>query len=235
MKTSPTHTDSNLHCQIIQDNGEQKLAILPPDSGPVFVDFTAGKKAHRRLFGGGMNQPLAKAIGLNSKHKPSVLDATAGMGADSFVLANLGCQVTMIERSEAVASLLADGLQRAQQSPDVSEIIARMTLINADSADYLESQAPNVEVIYLDPMYPEKKKKAAPKKEMKLLQNLVGPDIDSEKLLAAALKVATKRVVVKRPKGAPTIGDLTPHAEVTSPNTRYDIYSIKALPPRETK
>lgn len=232
MKTISNPANSTLQCQFIEDKGAQKLAILPPDSGPVFVDFTAGKKAHRRLFGGGINQPLAKAIGMSSQHKPSVIDATAGMGADSFVLANLGCKVTMIERSETVASLLADGLQRAKQSPDIAEIISRMTLINADSAAYLQSQALDIDVIYLDPMYPEKKKKAAPKKEMKLLQNLVGPDIDSEKLLAAALQVAKKRVVVKRPKGAPTIGDLKPHAEVSSPNTRYDIYSIKALSPQ---
>lgn len=214
----------------ILDNEQQKLAITSAHSGPVFIDFNEGKKAHRRQFGGGKSQPLARAIGLNRQYIPSVLDATAGMGSDSFVLASLGCTVTMIERSEQVAQILADGLLRGRQDEETAEILNRITLVNADATEYLLTQQPNIDVVYLDPMYPEKKKSAAPKKEMKLLQSLVGPDLDSETLLNAARQMATYRVVVKRPKGAPYIGGLKPQAEISSPNTRYDLYINKAMP-----
>jgi 16S rRNA (guanine1516-N2)-methyltransferase len=207
-----------------------KLALFPPTSGPVYVDFVGGKKNHRRQFGGGKGQPLAKAVAIQDH--PRILDATAGMGGDAFVFASLGCDVTLVERSPIVAALLADALERGQQ-PDVPEdirqIVERMSLVCADAADYLRAERPNVDVIYLDPMYPEKKKAAAAKKDMQALQALVGPDLDSEALLAAALHTAEKRVVVKRPKGAPTLKGPKPNATVQSPNTRYDIYSIKAL------
>jgi len=220
-----------------------KLALFYQDSGPVFIDFGSGKKAHRRHFGGGKGQPLVRAMGKLKEGLPTVLDATAGMGGDSFVIASQGFKVQMIERSVAVAALLEDGLKRVQDSlrclsdkesdPELLGIIMNMSLLQADATDYLLSQKPVVDVIYMDPMYPEKKKNAATKKEMKALQNLVGPDRDSENLLQAALQTASYRVVVKRPKSAPILQlnnpRLTPSAEISSPNTRYDIYSIKAL------
>lgn len=212
-----------------------KLALFPEKTGPVFIDFTAGKKRHRLQFGGGKGQPLARAILPPKVPHPFVIDATAGMGGDSFVFASLGCQVLMLERCESVAQLLEDALQRGQNDPEVGEIVQRLTLKQADSTDYLielaqdQNQA-KPDVIYLDPMYPEKKKKAAVKKEMQALQQLVGPDLDSHQLLDAALQVATQRVVVKRPaKAAPISHYIVPNNSIKSPNTRYDIYSISAL------
>ncbi|MGC9386659.1 MAG: class I SAM-dependent methyltransferase [Hydrogenovibrio sp.] len=205
-----------------------KLALFPPTSGPVYVDFVGGKKNHRRQFGGGKGQPLAKAVAI--QNQPRILDATAGMGGDAFVFASLGCKVTLVERSPIIAALLADALERAQQPDvpdDIRQIAERMTLVNADAAAYLTTETPAVEVVYLDPMYPEKKKTAAAKKDMQALQALVGPDMDSDALLAAALSTAEKRVVVKRPKGAPPLKGSEPTAAVQSPNTRYDLYSIK--------
>lgn len=210
-----------------------KLGLFSTHSGPVSIDFISGKKNHRRQFGGGKGQPLARAIGISGENTPNVLDATAGMGGDAFVFATLGCQVLMVERSPIVSALLQDALDRALNAsnldPDVREIVGRLSLVNADAADYLLNEQPQVEVVYMDPMYPDKKKAASAKKEMKVLQQLLGPDMDSEKLLAAALRTASKRVVVKRPAKAPTIKGIQPNAEIKSPNTRYDIYSIKAL------
>lgn len=209
------------------------LALLSAESGPVLVDFIGGKKNHRRQFGGGKGQPMARAIGIQQEIPPTILDATAGMGGDAFVFASLGCDVLMVERSPIVAALLDDALKRANQPPNLEpelfEIIQRLSLVNADSAEYLLTEKPNVDVIYMDPMYPEKRRSASAKKEMKALQRLVGPDMDSEKLLDAALKTAKQRVVVKRPANAPTINGIQPNSKINSPNTRYDIYSIKAL------
>ena len=222
----------------------QKLALFQAESGPVFIDFIGGKKAHRRHFGGGKGQPLVKAMGKLEDRMPTILDATAGMGGDSFVLASQGFSVLMVERSIAVAALLEDGLTRGREALIESglenddqkallDILQNLSLVQSDSADYLLSEKPEVDVIYMDPMYPEKKKNAATKKEMKALQNLVGPDKDSARLLSAALQTACYRVVVKRPKNAPIIEldnpKLVPSANISSPNTRYDIYAIKAL------
>ena len=223
-----------------------RLSLCSHHQGPVSVDFLAGKKAHRQQFGGGKGQPLVRAMGQINNDEisrlPTVIDATAGMGGDSYVLASLGFKVQMLERSPIVAALLKDALQRAQQtiqengegfSTDICQSIANLSLCNADSAQYLLEQKPDIDVIYMDPMYPEKKKKAAAKKEMQALQQLVGPDTDSETLLVAALKTAKYRVVVKRPKGATPVycplNDIKPTTEISSPNTRYDVYVISAL------
>jgi len=216
-----------------------KLALCSNKQGPVLIDFLSGKKAHRRQFGGGKGQPLVRAMGQLEQGVPKIIDATAGMGGDSYVLANLGFKVQMIERSPIVAALLNDALTRANQSvdtdlsPELKKSIQNLSLVNANSADYLLNNKPDIDVVYMDPMYPEKKKKAAAKKEMQALQQLVGPDLDSEILLEAALKTAKYRVVVKRPKGADPVycalNNIQPSSNISSPNTRYDIYVIKAL------
>ena len=214
------------------ENGspDYKLALFPPNSGPVYIDFIHGKKNHRRQFGGGKGQPLARAV-LAQQH-PYIIDATAGMGGDGFVFASLGCQVTLIERSPIIAALLADAIERTQQPDtpaDIRAIMARITLIEADAAEYLATPGITADVIYCDPMYPDKKKTAAAPKEMQALQHLIGADQDSETLLAAALQTARKRVVVKRPKKAPSLIGPAPDAHIASPNTRYDLYTRTRL------
>ncbi len=195
--------------------------------GPVFVDFVHGRLAHRRQFGGGRGQPLARALGLKGGKTPSVIDATAGLGRDAFVVASLGCSVTLIERSQVIAALLEDGLQRAMADEETVKIALRMRLLQGDAAQLIKEQ-PRSDVIYLDPMYPESGKKAQVKKEMQIFRQLVGPDLDSEALLETALAYALKRVVVKRPAKAEPLDGPQPSAHVSSPNTRYDLYFTNA-------
>jgi 16S rRNA (guanine1516-N2)-methyltransferase len=195
--------------------------------GPVFIDFVSGRSAHRRQFGGGRGQPLARALGLKGGKKPTVIDATAGLGRDAFVLATLGCQVTLIERSPVIAALLKDGLRRALEDEETAKIASQMQLLQGDAAQII-TKLPRSDVIYLDPMYPESGKKARVKKEMQLFRQLVGPDLDSEALLEAALVHALKRVVVKRPAKAVPIDGPPPSASISSPNTRYDLYFTNA-------
>lgn len=199
----------------------------PASGGPVFVDFTSGKLHHRKHYGGGRQQALAKAIGLHKTTTLHVLDATAGLGQDSFVLATLGCTVTLLERSPIIAALLEDGLQRAALNSDAAEIAARMHLINTDTHDYLmtlKTATVYPDVIYLDPMYPERKKSALAKKEMRMLRDIVGDDGDTESLLAGAQQYARKRVVVKRPRLAPPLAGHKPSYHLEGKTTRYDIY-----------
>ena len=195
--------------------------------GPVAAEFVAGTARHRRLYGGGRNQPLARAIGMKSGVNPRVLDATAGLGKDAFVLASLGCRVDLIERSPIIHVLLENGLQRAATDPATKKIVSeRMQLIFADTIQYLKDL--NIQrlpdVIYMDPMYPGRTKSALVKKEMRLFKSVIGSDIDADELLHAALNSPVKRVVVKRPRQAPNIGGLEPFTMIQTKNTRYDIY-----------
>ena len=200
--------------------------------GPIRVDFIAGALAHRRQFGGGSGQMIAKAVGVQPGVRPSILDATAGLGRDAFVLACLGCQVQMIERNPVVAALLADGLRRARLDSAVAGIVQRMPLLVGDAIELMTNwtaEAP--QVVHLDPMFPSRDKSALVKKEMRLFKPLVGADEDAPDLLAAALALATHRVVVKRPRKAPAVAGSAPTYSLDGKSSRYDIYAKKSLKP----
>lgn len=212
--------------------GNNRLQLLdhrPGAAGAVYVDFVAGKAAHRRQHGGGRGQTIAKAIGLKSGLNPSVLDCTAGMGRDAFVLASLGCAVTMLERAPITHALLADALRRGELDAETLFITQRMRLANTAAQEHLQQGNNDCDVIYMDPMYPHREKSALVKKEMRLFRELVGDDLDADKLLEAALDARPARVVVKRPKGAPHLNQQKPSATVQSKNTRYDIYPFRKL------
>ncbi len=202
----------------------------PDAPGPVYVDFVAGAMGHRRRYGGGRGQLVARAVGVKKDKIPTVIDATAGLGRDAFVLAKLGCRVQMIERSPVVAELLSDGMHRAEQDDEVAVIVARMSLCVADACDYLNSLsvAEQPDVVYVDPMHPERSKAAAVKKEMQLFRALVGGDEDDAALLQAALSVARKRVVVKRPRKSEAIPGPEPSLVYEGKSTRFDVYLIPA-------
>ena len=201
---------------------------LDPRVKPVYVDFVNGKARHRLNFGGGKGQGIAKAIGLHKIKHPSVIDATAGLGRESFVLASLGCQVTMLERNPVVHALLADGLARAQTSEDAQllQIIGRMTLIHTDAQEWLRSIKEHAapDVVYLDPMFPERQKSALVQKEMRFFHDVVGEDNDSATLLDTSRTAATRRVVVKRPVSAKQLNDHKPAFVINGKTTRYDVY-----------
>jgi 16S rRNA (guanine1516-N2)-methyltransferase len=195
-------------------------------TGPVYVDFIDGAMMFRRRFARGQ-EAIAKAVGLKKGFRPIVLDATAGLGRDSFVLASLGCQVYMLERSPVIAALLDDGLKRAKQDPIIGSWVSeRMSLVCADSQQELSALSFQPDVVYLDPMFPHRQKSALVKKEMRVLQFLLGEGTDADGLLALAMGVARKRVVVKRPAYAGHLADKLPDAVIKTPRNRFDIYLI---------
>ncbi|WP_406568828.1 class I SAM-dependent methyltransferase [Aeromonas caviae] len=201
-----------------------------PKLGAVYVDFVEGAVAHRRKFGGGRGQSIAKAVGLKSGAMPTVVDATAGLGRDAFVLASLGCKVTLIERSPVVAALLQDGLTRAGQDPEIGPWVReRMQLQQGPAVETLLALTERPEVIYLDPMFPHKQKSALVKKEMRVFQSLVGADLDADALLPAALRMADKRVVVKRPDYAGWLNEHKPSMAIETKSNRFDVYVMAAL------
>ncbi|MGY0637994.1 MAG: class I SAM-dependent methyltransferase [Paraglaciecola chathamensis] len=227
--------DENATQGLVLMQSEAHLALKQldePKVGEVLVDFASDALTFRRLHGGGKKEAVAKAVGLKGQTDWRVLDATAGLGRDAFVLASLGCNIDMIERSPVVAALLADGLERAQHSPELSAWLPqRMRLHHGIAVELManwctvtQNVAPDV--VYLDPMFPHRKKSAAVKKEMRLFQQLLGPDEDADALLAPAIALAKKRVVVKRPAGAPFLAQQKPHIEMQGKANRFDVYLI---------
>ncbi|UYZ82574.1 class I SAM-dependent methyltransferase [Entomomonas sp. E2T0] len=214
----------------IGEQGLQLQCLTEKNIGALKVDFVEGAVAHRRKFGGGKGQMIAKAVGIQGNIIPSVLDATAGLGKDSFVLATLGCQMTLIERQPIIAALLEDGLQRALQDSEVFSIVQRMTLIKGNAIDVMKNwQNAIPQVVYVDPMFPHRDKSALVKKEMRLFRPLVGDDLDATQLLEAALSLASHRVVVKRPRKAPIIEGVKPNYSLEGKSSRYDIYTKQSL------
>lgn len=185
------------------------------------VDFT---RLDLRVGSGslGFRQPLAKAIGRDHR---TVVDATAGLGEDSMLLACLGFEVTAIERHPVVAALLADGLARVTDHEALAAVYRRPIEMHAgDARTCLPAIDPAPEVVYVDPMYPPKRKASAlPKKEIQVLRRLVGADEDAEELVAVAMATARRRVVVKRPIHAEPLLD-EPVACHAGKLARYDVY-----------
>ena len=214
-------------------DGLQLQQTGPKAPGPVYVDFVSGAVAHRRKFGGGAGQQIAKAVGIKSGVRPYIADVTAGLGKDAFVLATLGCEISLVERSSVVAMLLQDGLERGYQDLETAQILARMELFSGNGADWLQRSLGNgrrrPDVVYLDPMFPHSKKSAQVKKEMSLFRELIGDDTDTAELLETALKVANNRVVVKRPRKAPNIDGPMPSFSLEGKSGRFDIYALKSF------
>lgn len=201
-----------------------------PTWGDIMVDFNSSALNYRKQHGGGRNEALAKAIGIKGKDALSVIDCTAGMGSDSFVMASVGASVTMLERSPVIAALLNDALKRIETFPEIYE---RLSLVKSDATDYIlergskSENEPLADVIYLDPMFPHKKKSALVKKEMRAFQQLLGEDMDSARLLDVALQYAGNRVVVKRPGYAEPINLASgrmPNTAIESKKHRFDVY-----------
>lgn len=190
------------------------------------VDFVNGAVAHRLRFGGGRGQSMAKAMGLRAGKTPLIIDATAGLGRDAFLLASLGAHVIMIERSDKMHALLVDGLARAKaEGGELRGIISRMTLLKGDAKELL----PNLvgEAILIDPMHPPRKNSALVKRELRQVREIVGTDDDAADLVRIALTHARHRVVLKWPAKADPldVGRACSH-QILGKSTRYDVFMV---------
>jgi 16S rRNA (guanine1516-N2)-methyltransferase len=193
--------------------------LRDPRLNPLCVDFS---DVDLRPYAASLSrrQPLARAIG----KAQIVVDATAGLAQDALRLALMGFRVTAIERSRVVAALVADGLKRLGARHALHD---RLRLLPGDARELLPALTPRPEVVYLDPMFPEKRRSsAAVRKELKWLRDLVGDDTDALELFEAAHRVASYRVVVKRPDHAPPLVP-NPAASIAGKLVRYDIYSTR--------
>ena len=190
------------------------------------VDFVSGPVAHRLKFGGGRGQDIAKAMGLKNGKTPTIIDATAGLGRDAFLLASLGAQVTLIERSEKMHALLEQGMVRAaDEGGQYREIMDRMTLLKGDAKALIPTLS--AEAILIDPMHPERKKSALVRQELRQVREIVGTDDDAADLVRVAIAHATKRVVLKWPAKADAISGIQKCThQIRGKSTRYDIFMV---------
>ena len=186
--------------------------------------FIEGPILHRLKYGKGRGQNLAKAVGMKFNKNRNIIDATAGLGYDSFILASLGAKVTLIERSQKMHELLQNGIDEGISfGGEIEKIVNRMELLFGDSKDILPKLTP--EVIMIDTMYKERKKTALVKNKMRLVREIVGPDTDYIELLEVALNCAKNRVVLKQPRYAEPIKDIKKCShQILGKTIRYDIF-----------
>lgn len=203
-----------------------------PKQKPFYIDFASGKLKWRRDHASLRKEALTRTLGVKPKDNPLILDTTAGLGRDSFIMASLGYRVIMLERSPIVHALLQDALMRAALLPELRDICARLTLAHANAIDWLHAHAAsmNPTIIYIDPMFKQTEQKSAVKKDIALLQALLNHHEahDADELLTLALTCSAYRVVVKRHRLAPTLllRKRDPDFSVIGKSSRFDVYQM---------
>ena len=165
---------------------------------------------------------LVRAVKLKGVERPLVVDATAGLGEDSFLLAAAGCRVLLYEKDPVIAALLRDAWERAKRDPETSEIAERMTVIEGDSVAALPTLDPPPDVVLLDPMFPERRKTALVKKKFQLIHQLERPCENERELLDAAFAAKPKRIVIKRPAKGPYLAGVKPSYSLDGSAVRFD-------------
>ena len=186
---------------------------------PFYIEFNSLLK---RL---NQKETIIKAFGIKKTYKPNILDTTAGLGRDSFILASQECSITMIERNPIVYILLNNALKNSIKDFSLKDIIKRMNLIYSDSITFLlHNKIENIDIIYIDTMFPKTNKDRLVKKNMQIFQNIIKNDTDDKELLNISLKQNVKKVIVKRWLKMNYINNLKPNIEIKGTKIRFDVY-----------
>ena len=166
---------------------------------------------------------LVRAAKLKGATEPlTALDATAGLGEDSLILAAAGFQVKLYERNPVVYELLQDTVQRAAELPELAEIVGRMQVFHGDSIHAMGQLESPPDVILLDPMFPARQKSALVKKKLQMIQKLELPCLDERDLMLAAMEAKPKKLIIKRPPKGPYLADFKPDYSITGKAVRFD-------------
>ena len=179
---------------------------------------------HRVTNGRLQHEMLAKAVKTDQENLKAI-DATAGMGEDSLLLAACGYQVTLYEQNPVIAILLKDALRRAKKNTVLKDIVSRMQLVEGDSIEHLNKRLDPVDVIYLDPMFPGRQKSGLINKKLQLIQKLEPPCSKETALFDAAMAAQPSKIIVKRPLKSPYLDERVPSYSLQGKAIRYDCYS----------
>ncbi len=177
----------------------------------------------RRVTKGRLQHEMLVHVAKTKRDNPKAIDATAGMGEDAFLLAACGYEVTLYERNPIIAALLRDAMERARKNEFLRDIIDRMILKEEDSISALPLHG-NVDLVYLDPMFPARQKSGKINKKLQLIQRLEQPCIDESALFTAAQSAKPQRIIVKRPLKGANLAGLSPHYSVKGKAIRYDCF-----------
>lgn len=209
----------------------RKEDVLVLCDGAMEISVNFAELHHRTTQGHLQKELLIKAAKIKDTTTGvlSAIDATAGLGEDSFLLAAAGFEVTMFEQNATIAALLRNGIERALQDPLLADVAARMHLVEGDSIKGLKTLASAPDIIYLDPMFPSKTKTAATKKKFQLLHSLEKPCSNEEELLSAALAARPQKVIVKRPAKGPHLSNIQPAYSLLGKAIRYDVYTPASM------
>lgn len=229
-----------------RDKSGQKAAVNAEGKDGEKAAEKAGEHSAEKVgekdagYAEGNTEDYAAGSSGESFNLPVAIDATAGMGEDSLLLAAAGFRVLLIEKDPIIAALLRDTIRRASNNPGLKDVVARMTVCEKDSKDVLKGISdPKYEyaagfstpdVIYLDPMFPEKTKNSLTKKKFQLIHCLESPCSDEDELLGAALSCGCTRIVIKRPLKGPFLGNIKPSYSLTGKTVRYDCLVGKTGP-----
>ena len=172
-----------------------------------------------------LHEMIAKAVKTDKKGLTAV-DATAGMGEDSLLIAACGYDVTLHEQNPVVALLLKDTVRRAKKIPELKGIASRMHVVEGNSIELLSNRLDPVDVIYLDPMFPERQKSSLINKKLQLIQKMEAPCSEEDELFDAAIKAGPSKIIVKRPLKAPYLAGRKPNYSLEGKAIRYDCYAL---------
>ena len=209
---------------------DEELALVG-ENMRITCDFSAMLP---RLAPGKLNRELlVRAAKMKGADRPTAIDATAGLGEDSLLLAAAGFEVQLYEQDETIAALLENGLARAANDPRLASIVARMHLTCGNSVSALQkitdSGVGAPDVVYLDPMFPERSKSASVKKKFQLLHHLEAPCANEEELLRAAIAAKPRKVVVKRPAKGALLAGMKPGYSIAGKAVRYDVFTPASI------
>lgn len=180
------------------------------------------EKMLQRVTGGRVQHEMLARVAKTKEEHPVAVDATAGMGEDSILLAACGYEVTMYEQNPVIAALLKDAMQRAKNHPVLGELIERMHLIEGNSIELLPQMTDKPDIIYLDPMFPARQKSGLINKKLQLIQKLEHPCFEEDTLLEIAMKMKPKKIVIKRPLKGTNLAGKKPSYTIKGKAIRYD-------------
>ena len=228
-RTRAEQLADRLNTEVIYEAVTDRMMLCVDDDGLSLIkdgmtirgDFTQMLKRLNRA--NLQHEMLIKAAKIKeSADRPVAIDATAGLGEDSILLAAAGFQVKMFERDVVIAELLADAMERASRDPELSSIVARMELVRGDSIEAMENCEFVPDIIYLDPMFPTRAKSGLIKKKFQMLQQLESPCEEGEQLVKAALASGARKIIIKRPAKGEYLAGIKPNHSIAGKAIRYD-------------
>lgn len=177
-----------------------------------------------RISGGRLQHEMLVHIARPKKENLKAIDAAAGMGEDALLLAACGYEVTLYEKNAVIAALLRDTIRRARRNELLKGIVEKMHLIEGNSIELIPKQTDSADLVYLDPMFPARRKTGLINKKLQLIQKLEQPCDDEKAILDTAMLVHPKKIIIKRPLKGAYLAGMKPGYSVKGKAIRYDCF-----------